>query len=92
MGLFRSIFKKRTEDSYYEKRRRPRLECSLSTEFTDAKGNSWSCRIVDMSENGFRITTGADLRIGNTLTIVRPSVEAKVVWADENKVGLRIII
>jgi hypothetical protein len=45
-----------------------------------------------MSENGFGITTGADLRIGNTLTIVRPSVEAKVVWADENKAGLRIIL
>jgi len=42
-----------------------------------------------MSENGFGITTGANLRIGNTLTIVRPCVEAKVVWADENKAGLR---
>jgi hypothetical protein len=92
MGLFRSIFKKRAEDSYCEKRRRPRLDCSVSTEFTDARGNTWSCSIVDMSEDGLGITTGAHLRIGNTLNINRPCVEAKVVWTGENKMGLRIII
>jgi len=57
--------------------------------FTDAKGNSWSCRIVDMSENGFGITTGANLRIGNTLTIVRPCVEAKVCLGRRKQGGLK---
>lgn len=91
MGLLRSIFKKRDEDSYYEKRRRPRLDCSVSTEFTDSRGMNWSCRIVNMSENGLGITTGAHLRIGNTVSIIRPCVETKVVWTAEKKAGLRII-
>jgi hypothetical protein len=91
MGLLQNIFGKRTEDSYYEKRRRPRLDCSVSTEFTDDRGKTWSCKIVNMSESGLGITTGAHLRMGNTLNIIRPSVEAKVVWSDSNKAGLRII-
>lgn len=92
MGFFQGIFRRRKEESYYEKRRRPRLVCSVSTEFTDARGNTWSCRIVDMSENGLGITTGAHLRMGNTINIIRPCVEAKVVWSADNKAGLRIIM
>ena len=91
MGLFQNLFRKKTEHLYYEKRRRPRLDCSVSAEFTDFKGNIWSCRILNMSESGLGITTGAHLQIGNTVNIVRPSMEAKVVWTADNKAGLRII-
>jgi hypothetical protein len=91
MGLFQNLFRRRTEQSYYEKRQRPRMDCSVSAEFTDFKGNTWSCRIINMSESGLGITTGAHLNIGNTLNIVRPSVEARVVWTSDNKAGLRII-
>jgi hypothetical protein len=91
MGVWDRFFKKPQEDIYHEKRRRPRLDCSVVTEFADPRGNTWSCKIVDMSESGFGITTGARLRMGHEVNIIRPSVEARVVWAADNKAGLRII-
>ncbi|HMK61851.1 MAG TPA: PilZ domain-containing protein [Dissulfurispiraceae bacterium] len=91
MGFLHSIFKGARKASYLEKRNRSRLNCSIATAFSDVKGKTWSCRIVDMSENGFGISTNAHLQIGNTINIVRPTVEAKVVWAVENRVGLRVI-
>ena len=91
MGILGSLFKKQQPDSFYEKRRRPRLNCAIATEFTDVKGSTWSCKIVDMSESGFAITTSASLHMGNEVNIVRPSVSAEVVWAADNKVGLRIV-
>jgi hypothetical protein len=91
MGMWGSLFKKQQEDVYCEKRRRPRLRCAVVTEFADPGGNTWSCKIVDMSESGFGIATGARLTAGSMVNIIRPSVEAKVVWVGFNKAGLRII-
>ena len=91
MGILGSLFKRQQSDTYYEKRRRPRLNCAIATEFTDAKGYVWSCKIVDMSESGFGITTSARLRMGNAVNITRPCVLTEVVWAAENKAGLRIV-
>jgi hypothetical protein len=91
MGIFKSLFKRQQSNTYYEKRHRPRLNCVIPTEFTDVTGNTWSCNIVDMSESGFGITTSAKLRMGNTVNITRPSVLTKVVWAGDNKAGLRIV-
>ncbi|HMK56383.1 MAG TPA: PilZ domain-containing protein [Dissulfurispiraceae bacterium] len=91
MGFLQSIFKRARREPYLEKRGRSRLNCSIATEFNDVKGKTWSCRIVDMSENGFGIATSAHLRIGNTINMMRPSVEARVVWATESRAGLRII-
>ena len=89
--LKRNIFSKRDVASYNEKRRRNRTMCSLVTEFTDTKGGTWSCRIVDMSESGLGILTSARLMMGTTVNILSPTVEAEVVWTMENKTGLRII-
>jgi len=61
------------------------------TEFADPRGNTWSCKIVDMTESGFGIATDARLSMGNTVDIIRPSVVARVVWVGDNKAGLRII-
>jgi hypothetical protein len=91
MGIWGSLSNKRKEDAYSEKRRRPRLRCTVITEFADPRGNTWSCKIVDMSESGFGIATGARLARGSTVNIIRPSVEAKVVWVEDNKAGLRIV-
>ena len=91
MGILDGLFKKRQSDAYSEKRHRPRLSCAIATELTDPKGDVWSCKIVDMSESGFGITTGARLRMGHEVNIIRPSVEARVVWAADNKAGLRIV-
>jgi hypothetical protein len=91
MGIFSTLFKKPQSDTYYEKRRRPRLNCAIATEMSDERGNTWSCKIVDMSENGFRIVTNARLRMGNAVNIIRPAVSAEVVWAMDSKAGLRIL-
>ncbi|HTZ18077.1 MAG TPA: PilZ domain-containing protein [Dissulfurispiraceae bacterium] len=91
MGIFRSLFKRPQSDSFCEKRLRPRLNCAIATEFSDAGGNTWSCKIVDMSESGFAITTAARLRMGSHVNIIRPAVSTEVVWTVENKAGLRIL-
>ena len=91
MGIWGSLFKKRQQDAYCEKRRQPRLKCAVVTEFADPKGNTWSCKIVDMSESGFGIATGARLTTGSVVNCIQPSVEAKVVWVGDNNAGLRII-
>ncbi len=67
------------------------MSCAIATEFSDAVGNTWSCKIVDISENGLGITTSARLRMGHPVNIIRPAVAAEVVWAAENKAGLRIV-
>lgn len=91
MGIFGNLFKKETEASFREMRVRPRLYCAIPTEFIDARGNTWSCKIVDMSESGFGIRTCAQLKMGNSVNIIRPCVEAEVVWARNNRAGLRIV-
>jgi len=91
MGIWGSFFKRQQEDFYCEKRHRSRLICAVATEFADPKGNTWSCEIVDMSESGLKVSTNAQLATGNTVNLIRPSAEAKVVWVEDNKAGLRII-
>ncbi len=91
MGIFASIFKKQTFDTNYEKRLRPRHACAIPTELTDAAGKTWSCRIVDMSETGFGIISPASLESGSIMNIVKPYIVAEVVWARENKAGLRAV-
>ncbi len=91
MGMWDRFFKKPQGNTYNEKRRRPRLDCAVVTEFADPGGNTWSCKIIDMSESGLGIATSARLATGNTVNIIRPAAEAKVVWVGDNKAGLRII-
>ncbi|HMK56822.1 MAG TPA: PilZ domain-containing protein [Dissulfurispiraceae bacterium] len=74
-----------------EKRCRPRIKCAVVTELTDTRGSAWSCKIVDFSENGLCVATGASLTTGSLVSISRPAIEAKVVWSADNKAGLRII-
>jgi hypothetical protein len=91
MGILATIFKRQSDETYYEKRRRARHSCAIPTELIDAAGRTWSCKIVDMSESGFGITTLAALRKGSVMNIVKPSIVAEVVWASENKAGLRAV-
>jgi len=93
MSFLSSLFNKKKSDetSYYEKRTKPRHECAIPTELIDSAGKLWGCRIVDMSESGFGIITTASLARGSALSIVKPSILAEVVWARENKAGLRAI-
>jgi hypothetical protein len=90
MGFLGNLFKKH-DNSYYEKRDRARLSCSIPTEMLDPKGKIWSCKIVDMSENGFGISTSASLRLGSILNIIKPSIQTQVVWIRDNRAGLRAV-
>ena len=91
MSFLTSFFKKKEDFAYYEKRRKPRHVCAIPTELIDSAGKLWSCKIVDMSENGFGINTTAMLKKGTALSIVKPTIMAEVVWSTENRAGLRAI-
>ena len=84
--------KKFQDDAQCEKRRWPRLRCAVATEFADPEGNTWSCKIVDMSESGFAIATSVGLTMGNIVDIICPPVVAEVVWVRDNMVGLGILV
>ncbi|MGO9378136.1 MAG: PilZ domain-containing protein [Dissulfurispiraceae bacterium] len=91
MRIWGDFFKRQQEDVYCEKRHRSRRRLAVASEFSDPKGNSWNCEIVDMSESGLGVATRAQLAQGDTVNIIRPTVEAKVVWVEDNKAGLIII-
>jgi hypothetical protein len=91
MGFLTSLFSKKEDLSYYEKRLKARHACTIPTELIDSAGKLWSCKIVDMSETGFGILTPASLKRGSSLSIVKPTIMAEVVWARENRAGLRAI-
>ncbi|MGO9953862.1 MAG: PilZ domain-containing protein [Dissulfurispiraceae bacterium] len=67
-----------------------RLKCNLETEISVPWGDRWDCKIVDMSERGFGIITSAKLRKGDVVDVGTPKAKAKVVWARDNRVGLRV--
>jgi len=75
----------------YEKRREPRHPYIINTEMLDASGKRWSCRIVDMSERGLGISTPARLPVGSSINIIKPNIMAQVLWAKDNRAGLKPI-
>ena len=79
MGILGILVRTKLHNDYFAKRRRPRLNCATETEFADAKGNAWSCKIVNLSENCFGIVTASRLRMGHAVNIIHPSVAARVV-------------
>jgi hypothetical protein len=91
MSFISSLFgSRKTEEMTYRKnRRKQRHGCDISTELMDSAGRLWSCRIVDMSETGFGIKTTAPLSAGNCLNIIRPSIQAEVVWSRGDRSGLK---
>jgi hypothetical protein len=91
MGMWGRYIKRQRKDFSCEKRHRSRHRCAVAAEFADPEGNIWDCEIVDISESGLSVATSAQLARGNTVNIVRPAVEAKVVWIEDNKAGLLII-
>ena len=91
MGIWGNFSKRQQEDFICEKRRRSRSIIAVATEFADPKGTSWNCKIVDMSESGLSVATHAHLATGDTVNLIRPSVEAEVIWVEDNMAGLRII-
>ena len=91
MGILNALFKKRIANTHHEKRGKPRYTCAIPTELMDAAGRIWGCRIVDISETGFSIVSPASLNKGSIMNILKPSIVAEVVWAHDNKAGLRAV-
>ncbi len=89
--MWGGLVKRQRKNFSCEKRHQSRRRLAVAAKFADPDGNIWDCKIVDMSESGLSVATSARLATGNTVTIVRPSIEAKVVWIEDNKAGLRII-
>ncbi len=73
-----------------EARSIPRFKCNVAAEISVSWGERWSCKIIDMSERGFGITTDVRLRKGDKVHISDPGVEASVVWIRNNRVGLKV--
>ncbi|HMK57191.1 MAG TPA: PilZ domain-containing protein [Dissulfurispiraceae bacterium] len=89
MRFFESELLHRLEDIYDEERFWPRFKCKVTTEISDEAGAKWDCDIINVSESGFGIMTGAKLKRGNTVNIsAEPIVKANVVWVRNNKAGL----
>ncbi|HMK57190.1 MAG TPA: PilZ domain-containing protein [Dissulfurispiraceae bacterium] len=67
-----------------------RIKCDLSTMISVPWGESWECRIINMSGRGFGIMTQARLRTGDMVDILEPKTKAKVVWCRDNMAGLKV--
>jgi len=73
-----------------ESRLWPRLKCNYITECSDAFGNRWACKVVDLSQRGLGIVTSVKMRKGDTLNISDPRTKASVVWVEESRAGLKV--
>ena len=91
MGILGKRSRSRKQDFYREKRRSERTKCVAVAKLGDADQNTCSFTIVDISESGVGIASSYNLEVGKILHFIRPAMEAEVVWAVENKAGLRII-
>ena len=67
-----------------------RIKCDLPTVISLPWGESWDCKIINMSQRGFGIITNAKLRTGDTVHIQEPRAKAKVVWFKDNMMGLKV--
>ncbi|HMK59903.1 MAG TPA: PilZ domain-containing protein [Dissulfurispiraceae bacterium] len=67
-----------------------RVKCDLSTMISVPWGESWDCRIINMSGRGFGIITNAKLRAGDVVQILEPKTKAKVIWCNGNMAGLKV--
>jgi hypothetical protein len=77
-------------EAVLENRVWPRLECDIDTVCSTSRGR-WACKIVDLSERGVGIVTTVRLQKGAIVDFNDPRTRAKVVWAEDNRAGLRII-
>lgn len=91
MGIMGHLSLRREKVLYAEKRSRQRVKCSAEAEFADKSQRTCSCKIVDISESGVGIAISTNIVVGNIVNIKRPAIEAEVVWAVDDKAGLRII-
>jgi hypothetical protein len=73
-----------------ENRMWPRQRCEITTICSTLRGR-WTCKIVDLSERGLGIEIPTTLQKGAVLDFIDPRTRARVVWAEENRAGLRII-
>jgi len=91
MSFISSLFTRtKTEDMIcHDKRHKPRYACEVDTELTDSTGKKWKCRIVNMSESGLGISATVSLLRGDFLKISKPKITAEVVWAKDDRLGLR---
>jgi|WetSurMetagenome_2_1015567.scaffolds.fasta_scaffold00053_38 hypothetical protein len=78
--------------TYNINRRKARHSIDIPTQLLDSTGKLWSCKLVDMSESGFGITTTAMLIKGSSVRLVRPDIIAEVIWAQDNRAGLKPIM
>jgi len=85
-----TIEKENMESTFNEGRNWPRLECDFLAECS-AFGAKWACKIIDISQRGMGIISSARLRRGDTVNISDPSTKARVVWADKERAGLKVL-
>ncbi|HMK56816.1 MAG TPA: PilZ domain-containing protein [Dissulfurispiraceae bacterium] len=68
--------------------RQARMSYEGTTMFSTKDGLTFGCTIIDVSERGMQIKTGAPIQVGWTIRLHSPSCVAKVVWVKDGKAGL----
>lgn len=71
-------------------KRSPRVDINFATTLTDSDGNIVAVKVVDLSRDGCRLETDADLKIGENVRIEVPkygSFPAQIRWALGNEAG-----
>lgn len=71
-------------------KRSPRVDTNFETSLTDSDGNIVSVTVVDLSREGCRLETEANLKIGENVEIRVPkygSFPAQIRWALGNEAG-----
>jgi hypothetical protein len=74
-----------------DKRLARRIPATEYNEFMDRQGNVCGCYVVNMSRDGICISTGVSLRAGQTITFLKPSCRAKVIWIRDGQAGLKFL-
>jgi hypothetical protein len=77
-------------ETVVETRMWARFKCDYTTDCS-ARGDRWSCRIVDLGERGLGVISTRKLSRGAVVYFADPRTKAQVVWSDENRAGLRIL-
>jgi hypothetical protein len=74
-----------------DSRKARRIPANEYNEFMDRQGHVSGCYVVNMSPDGICISTGVSLRLGQTITFLKPSCRARVVWIKDRQAGLKFL-
>lgn len=91
-GMLNNLFKsKESLPSGEDKRRHARRSCNEFTEYVTDTGKRITCKIIDMSLGGFRITSFNGIRTNEIVRFDTPAFTAQVVWVENQNAGLKFI-